>query len=93
MSIDEYVALPWTVHGRGVQESAEEAPYYLVTIEEMPGFSVVAASRSEADALFSVVLREYIEAMLESGRTVPVPALVGEQTSYAHGGSGAGGAR
>ncbi|HEY0151845.1 MAG TPA: hypothetical protein VGB92_07605 [Longimicrobium sp.] len=88
MSVDEYVSLPWTVHGRAVRESAEDAPYYLVTIEEMPGFSVVADTATEARALFPIVLREYIEAMLGSGRTVPVPALV--ETSYAHGGSGAG---
>jgi predicted RNase H-like HicB family nuclease len=75
MTVDEHVALPWTVHGRAVREAPEDAPYYLVTIEEMPGFSIVATTRAEAEGMYPAELREYIEAMVESGRAVPVPPV------------------
>lgn len=70
MTIEEYQALPWTVHGRAVRETAGDDPYYLVTVEELEGFSVVA----EAESLFPVVLREYLAAAVESGNAPPVPA-------------------
>ncbi|HEX8210071.1 MAG TPA: hypothetical protein VF584_07780 [Longimicrobium sp.] len=63
----------WTVHGRAVQESAEDEPYYLVTIEELEGFSVVAESRAEA--LFPVVLKEYFVAAVESGNAPAIPSV------------------
>lgn len=74
MTIEDYQALPWTVHGRAVRETAGEDPYYLVTVEELEGFSVVAETRAEAEALFPVVLREYLAAAVESGNAPPVPA-------------------
>jgi predicted RNase H-like HicB family nuclease len=74
MTVDEYVALPWTVRGREVREAPEDAPYYLLTIEEMPGFSIVAPTRAEAEGMYPAELREYIEAMVESRRAVPIPA-------------------
>jgi hypothetical protein len=73
MTVDEYVALPWTVHGRMVQEALGERPYYLITIDEMDGFSVVASSRSAEEELFPIVLREHIEAWLDSGHVPPIP--------------------
>lgn len=73
MTVDEYVALPWTVHGRGVRERPEWDAYYLITIEEMSGFSVVADTRLEAEALFPIVLREYLEVSLETGHPPTVP--------------------
>ncbi|HEY0025669.1 MAG TPA: hypothetical protein VGB24_22470 [Longimicrobium sp.] len=73
MTVDEYVALPWTVHGRMVREAPGERPYYLITIDEMDGFSVVASSRAAAEELFPIVLREHIEAWLESGHVPPIP--------------------
>lgn len=74
MTLDEYVALPWTLRGREVREAPGDAPYYLLTIEEMPGFSIVAPTRAEAEGMLLSELREYIEAMFESGRAVPMPA-------------------
>ena len=74
MTVNEYEALPWTVHGRAVRETPGEPPYYLVTIEELEGFSVVAATRPEAEALLPIVLREYLVAAVESGHAPPVPA-------------------
>jgi hypothetical protein len=38
------------------------------------GFSVVAETRGEAEALFPVVLKEYLAAAVESGHALPVPA-------------------
>jgi predicted RNase H-like HicB family nuclease len=76
MTLNDYESLPWTVHGRAVREGPSEAPYYLVTIEELPGFSVVAPSRTEAERLFPAVLREYLLAAVESGHPLPVPATV-----------------
>jgi hypothetical protein len=73
MTVDEYVALPWTVHGRMVREAPGERPYYLITINEMDGLSVVASSRAAAEELFPIVLREHIEAWLESGHLPPTP--------------------
>jgi predicted RNase H-like HicB family nuclease len=76
MTIEEYQGLPWTVHGRAVRETAGEEPYYLVTIEELEGFSVAAETRAEAEALFPVVLREYLAAAVESGNAPTVPAAL-----------------
>jgi hypothetical protein len=39
----------------------------------MDGFSVVASSRGAAEDLFLIVLREHIEAWLESGHVPPIP--------------------
>lgn len=74
MTVEEYQELPRTVHGRAVRETAGDEPYYLVTIEELEGFSVVAETRAEAEALFPLVLREYLAAAVESGNAPPVPA-------------------
>lgn len=74
MTINEYAALPWTVHGRAVREASEEDEYYLMTIEELEGFSVVADTRGEAESLFPTVLREYLAAAVESGNAPPIPA-------------------
>lgn len=45
-----------------------------LTLKEMPGFSIVAPTRAEAEGMYRVELREYIDAMRESGRAVPIPA-------------------
>ncbi len=74
MTISEYEALPWTVNGRAVREAPGEASYYLMTVEELEGFSVVADTRAEAESLFPAVLREYLAAAVESGHAPPVPA-------------------
>ena len=74
MTIEEYQGLPWTVHGRAVRETAGDEPYYMVTVEELEGFSVVAETRAETEALFPVVLKEYLAAAVESGNAPPVPA-------------------
>lgn len=76
MTLEEYEALPWTVHGRAVRESSDDVPYYLVTVEELEGFSVVAATRAEAEELFPFILREYLAAMVELGSAPPVPAAL-----------------
>jgi predicted RNase H-like HicB family nuclease len=68
----DYLALPWTVYGRAV---AEDGGYYLITVGELPGLSVVAATRAEAEAAFPEVLRDYLEACLESGHVPPTPAV------------------
>lgn len=73
-TVDEYLALPWSVRGRGVREAPDADPYYLITIDEMSGFSVVCDSRTEAESIFPIVLREYIEATLDSGHRPVVPA-------------------
>lgn len=75
MTIEEYQGLPWTVHGRAVREKEGDEPYYLVTIEELEGFSVVAETRAQAEALSPVVLKEYLAAAMESGNAPPVPAV------------------
>ncbi len=69
--LDYYLSLPWTVQGRWIPE---DDGYYLITITEMPGFSVVGATRAEAEQLFSGVLHDYLAAYLESGQQPPVPA-------------------
>lgn len=43
-------------------------------LEELEGFSVVAETRAEAEALFPVVLKEYLAAAVESGNAPAVPA-------------------
>lgn len=71
----EYLALPWTVHGRW---HAEEGGYYLITIEELPGFSVVGDTRLQAEHEFPAVLEEYLRACLDSGHTPPEPVMLAQ---------------
>ncbi|HEX8317053.1 type II toxin-antitoxin system HicB family antitoxin [Longimicrobium sp.] len=75
-TVDEYLALPWSVRGRGVREAPDAEPYYLITIDEMSGFSVVCDSRTEAESIFPIVLREYIEATLDCGHRPVVPLAI-----------------
>lgn len=68
----EYRALPWTVHGTGCEEGGER--FCLITIEELPGFSVVGESRVYANREFARVLDDYLEAAIAAGAVIPKPA-------------------
>jgi predicted RNase H-like HicB family nuclease len=87
-TVDEYLSLPWTVRGRGVRETPDDDPYYLITIDEMSGFSVVGDSRTEAEALYPIVLREYIEATLDSGHEPFLPAATHKESAARSGSVG-----
>lgn len=41
MNLQDYLALPWTVHGRAMRDDGDGSIYYVFTIEELPGFSAV----------------------------------------------------
>lgn len=69
-TVEEYAALPWTVQGRWVPE---DGGYYLITIAELPGFSVVGESRAEAERELPGVLDAYLQACLDTGREIPTP--------------------
>lgn len=70
-TLTNYLALPWTVHG---QWQPEDGGYYLITVGELPGFSVVGDTRAAAEREFPTVLEEYLRACLDSGHTPPLPA-------------------
>lgn len=70
-TLADYRALPWTVQGRWV---TNEGGYYLITIAELPRFSVVGDTRAEAEAEFPAVLDDYLEACIESGFEPVEPA-------------------
>lgn len=71
-TLSEYRALPWTVHGRGCEEGGER--FYLITIEELPGFSVAEESRLAAEREFAAVLDAYLAAAVAAGAEIPEPA-------------------
>ena len=48
----------------------------MITVEELPGFSVVGDTRDEAEQEFPAVLEEYLQACLAFGNTPPEPAIV-----------------
>lgn len=72
MNAAEYAALPWTIHGRAERES-DGTGYYLVTIDELPGFSVVGETAEDAMSILRQVLEEYLEAAIESGHRISLP--------------------
>lgn len=76
MTLNDYLALPWTVHGRGMRDGGDGSPYYLFTIEELPGFSAVGDTRAEAEAEFTDALETYLSAALENGEYPRLPAQV-----------------
>jgi predicted RNase H-like HicB family nuclease len=72
-TVEEYVGLPWSVHGRGVREAPDADSYYVITIRELPGFSVVGHTRREALAELEVALGTYLSGVLAEGFEVQVP--------------------
>jgi predicted RNase H-like HicB family nuclease len=67
MTLTEYIALPWTIRGRAIRDAAGEPAYYVVSIDELPGFSVVGDTRVEALAELELGLRVYLEGVLAAG--------------------------
>ncbi|MBD0320343.1 MAG: type II toxin-antitoxin system HicB family antitoxin [Gemmatimonadetes bacterium] len=76
MTLHDYLALPWTVHGRAMRDEADGSLYYLFTIEELPGFSAVGDTRAEAESELGDALETYLAASLENGGIPRLPALV-----------------
>lgn len=73
MTLAEYIALPWTIRGRGIRGADGEPAYYVVSIDELPGFSVVGDTRVEALAELELGLRVYLEGVLATGFTPELP--------------------
>lgn len=63
-----YEGLPWTVR-RTVREDAGR--YYVATVEELPGFSVVGETEEELKREFPVALRCHLESYLSAGEEPP----------------------
>lgn len=78
MTLAQYIALPWTIRGRGIRDADGEPAYYVVSIDELPGFSVVGDTRVEAIAELELGLRVYLEGVLAAGFTpeLPQPGLL-----------------
>ena len=73
MTLRDYLALPWTVHGRAMRDDGDGSLYYLFTIEELPGFSAVGDTRAEAASEFGDALESYLTAALENGERPRLP--------------------
>jgi predicted RNase H-like HicB family nuclease len=81
MTLAEYIALPWTIRGRGIRDADGEPAYYVVSIDQLPGFSVVGDSRVEAVAQLELGLRVYLEGVLAAGFApeLPRPGLLASE--------------
>jgi predicted RNase H-like HicB family nuclease len=76
MNLNDYLAVPWTMHGRAMRDDGDGSLYYVITIEELPGFSSVGDTRAEAEAEFADALETYLEAALENGERPRLPVQV-----------------
>jgi predicted RNase H-like HicB family nuclease len=76
MNLQDYLALPWTVHGRAMRGDGDGSLYYVFTIEELPGFSAVGDTRAEAETEFANALETYLSAALEVGERPRLPVQV-----------------
>ncbi|HEX8211965.1 MAG TPA: type II toxin-antitoxin system HicB family antitoxin [Longimicrobium sp.] len=74
MNLQDYLAAPWTVHGRAMRDDG--SLYYVFTIEELPGFSAVGDTRAEAESEFPDALETYLAAALENGERPRLPVQV-----------------
>lgn len=54
---------------------ATDRPTTSSQLTSCPAFRLLADTRPEAEAEFALVLREYLEAVVESGRTPTLPLL------------------
>lgn len=68
--IEFYLSLPWTVR-RIVRE--DDGRYYVVAIEELPGFSAVGDTEAEVWSEFPVALRSFLLSYLDYGEEPPMP--------------------
>ena len=76
MTLRDYLAVPWTVHGRAMRDAGDGSLYYLITIEELPGFSAVGDTRAEAESEFPDALETYLAAALEKGESPQLPETI-----------------
>lgn len=76
MTLRDYLAQPWTVHGRAMRDEGDGSLYYLITSEELPGFSALGDTRAEAESEFPAALKTYLAAALENGERPRLPAHV-----------------
>lgn len=76
MTLQDYLTLPWTVHGRGMRDTPDGALYYVISIEELPGFSAVGDTRAEAEGELADALEAYLSAALANGERPRLPPQV-----------------
>jgi predicted RNase H-like HicB family nuclease len=76
MNLQDYLAVPWTVHGRAMRDDGNGSLYYVFTIDELPGFSAVGDTRAEAETEFADALETYLSAALENGERPRLPVQV-----------------
>lgn len=72
-SVDDYLALPYTV-----RVTADPAGGYVAAVEELPGCVTQAQSWTEAGEMARDAMRAWIGAAIEDGRAVPVPREAAE---------------
>jgi predicted RNase H-like HicB family nuclease len=72
MTIDELVGEPWTFCGPVESIEAGEKCYKM-TIEELPGFVALGATRYEVVHNLFSVLRVFLAASLENGIEIRLP--------------------
>lgn len=73
--LEDYRALPYTRRAEGVQEEADR-PYWVAWIEELPGCKTDGETYAEAMANLDAAFDDYVEAKLEWGADIPLPARV-----------------
>lgn len=71
MTLDTYVALPWTVRR---SDHDDDGPYIALTIDELPGFIAAGRTGEEAEAAFWDALKAFLRSYLDAGERPPLPA-------------------
>lgn len=71
MRVEDYMALPWSVR---TERRTDDGVYYVATVDELPGFSVLRDTVEELARELPVGLRCHLEGYLSQGEEPPAPA-------------------
>jgi antitoxin HicB len=73
-TIDEYLALPYTIEVSWDQ--SDDHPGWFARVVELPGCMTQADTFEELEAMIKDAMRAWIEAALEDGQAIPEPRPV-----------------
>lgn len=71
--LEYYLALPWTIR-MGKEEYEDGVREWVLEIEELPGFTLVADTQAELFLRYRPALELFLESYLMDGEEPPIPA-------------------
>ena len=65
-----YLALPWTIER---EDAHDDGDYVVLSVRELPGFTVAGRDASEAERRFWPALRQFLQSYIDDGEQPPLP--------------------